>query len=98
MQPGPFTIDSRIFGNDHSRSFENQTVRNIAHVSVGGRRVRVRVSNAFGDMPLRLGAAHVALSRGGASIKSPPAGGSRSAGNPPSWFRRVPWWSAMPWT
>ena len=28
-------------------------MRNIAHVSVGGRRVRVRVSNAFGDMPLR---------------------------------------------
>ena len=50
-----------LFLNDHSRSFENQTVRNIAHVSVGGRRVRVRVSNAFGVMPLRVGAAHVAL-------------------------------------
>ena len=36
-----------MIGNDHSRSFENQTIRNIVHVSVGGRRVRVRISNAF---------------------------------------------------
>ena len=36
INPGPTTIDA-IFQNDHSRSFENQTVRNIAHVSVGGR-------------------------------------------------------------
>lgn len=67
INPGLTTIDA-LFLNDHSRSFENQTVRTIAHVSVGGRRVRVRVSNAFGVLPLRLGAAHVALSRGGGSI------------------------------
>src|SRR3954462_9306748 len=64
--PGPTTIDA-IFGNDHSRSFENQTIRDIAHVTVGGRRVRVRLSNAFGVEPLRIGAAHVALRRSGAS-------------------------------
>lgn len=66
-EPGPTTIDA-IFGNDHSRSFENQTVRNISHVSVGGRRVRVRLSNAFGHEPLRIGAARVALRRAGATI------------------------------
>jgi len=60
--PGPNTIDA-IFGNDHSRSFENQTIREIAHVSVGGKRVRVRLSNAFGTAPLRIGAARVALRR-----------------------------------
>jgi lysophospholipase L1-like esterase len=65
--PGPTTIDA-IFQNDHSRSFENQTIREIAHVSVGGRRVRVRLSNAFGHEPLRIGAARVALRRSGASI------------------------------
>jgi lysophospholipase L1-like esterase len=65
--PGPNTIDS-IFGNDHSRSFENQSIREIAHVSVGGKRVRVRLSNAFGTEPLRIGAARVALRRTGASI------------------------------
>lgn len=65
--PGPTTIDA-IFGSDHSHSFDNQTVRHIAHTSVGGRRVRVRLSNVFGMMPLRIGAVSVALSRGGAAI------------------------------
>jgi len=67
IEPGPNTIDA-IFGNDHSRSFENQTVRNIAHTSVGGKRIRVRLSNAFGHEPLRVGAAHVALRRSLAAI------------------------------
>lgn len=66
-EPGPNTIDA-IFGNDHSRSFENQTIREIAHVSVGGKKVRVRLSNAFGTAPLRIGAARVALRKAGASI------------------------------
>lgn len=67
IQPGITTIDS-LFGNDFSRSFENQTVRNIVHTSVGGRSVRVRVSNEYGALPLRVGAAHVALSSGEAAI------------------------------
>ena len=67
LQPGPTTIDA-IFGNDHSRSFDNQTIRHIVHTSAGGRRVRVRFSNAFGFMPLRIGAAQVAQRRVGASI------------------------------
>ena len=65
--PGPTTIDA-IFGNDHSRAFENHTIRNIAHTSVGGRRVRVRLSNVFGAAPLRIGAAQVARRSFGASI------------------------------
>jgi lysophospholipase L1-like esterase len=48
--------------------FENQTVRQIARVSLGGQRVRIRVSNAFGTQALRIGAAHVALQANGASI------------------------------
>src|SRR4029434_4994840 len=39
-------------------TLKDQTVRMIAHVSVGGRRVRVRLSNALGKSPLRVGAAH----------------------------------------
>jgi lysophospholipase L1-like esterase len=50
------------------RTFENQTLRHVVHVSVGGRRVRVRLSNAFGTAPLHIGAAHVALHAAGASI------------------------------
>jgi len=67
IAPGPTTVDA-LFGNDHSRSFENQTVRNIVHVSGGGHRIRVRLSNAFGNLPLRIGAAQVALRRANAAI------------------------------
>jgi lysophospholipase L1-like esterase len=42
-------------------SFHNQTVRMIAHTSIGGRRVRIELSNAFGSTPLVIGAAHIAL-------------------------------------
>jgi lysophospholipase L1-like esterase len=42
--------------------FENQTLREIVHVSIGGGEVRVRLSNAYGSQPVEIGAAHVALS------------------------------------
>jgi lysophospholipase L1-like esterase len=60
LAPGPLTIDSIFPIEDRNRSFENQTIRHVVHTSVGGRRVRVRISNAFGILPLRVGAAHVA--------------------------------------
>jgi lysophospholipase L1-like esterase len=41
--------------------FNKQTVRMIVPVSVGGRRVRVRFSNAQGSAPLAVAAAHLAL-------------------------------------
>jgi hypothetical protein len=40
--------------------FNNQTVRMIVRTSIGGRRVRVQLSNAFGSAALVVGAAHVA--------------------------------------
>jgi lysophospholipase L1-like esterase len=42
-------------------TFHDQTVRMIVHTSIGGRRVRVELSNAFGAKPLTIGAAHLAL-------------------------------------
>src|SRR6202041_3369606 len=42
-------------------AFNNQTVRMIARTSLGGSRLRVHLSNAFGAAPLGVGAAHVAL-------------------------------------
>jgi len=39
----------------------NQTVRQVVHVSIGGDRVRLVLSNAFGTAALAIGAAHVAL-------------------------------------
>src|SRR5436190_12883664 len=41
--------------------FNDQTVRMIVHTTLGGRRARVTLSNAFGNMPLQVGAAHIAL-------------------------------------
>jgi lysophospholipase L1-like esterase len=37
------------------------TIRNILHTTIGGRQVRVRISNTFGTAPLDLGHATVAL-------------------------------------
>jgi len=42
-------------------TIDNQTVRMIVHTSIGGHRVRVQLSNAFGTSSLQLGAAHIAL-------------------------------------
>jgi lysophospholipase L1-like esterase len=39
----------------------NQTLRQIVHATVGGNRVRVVLSNAFGSAPVTIGAAHIAL-------------------------------------
>jgi lysophospholipase L1-like esterase len=47
---------------------DGQTVRQIVHTSLGGDHLRVRVSNAYGSTPLRIGSAHAALSAGGLSI------------------------------
>ena len=46
----------------------DQTLRQIVHVSLGGTRVRVVFSNAFGTAPLAIGAAHVALRAKDAAI------------------------------
>jgi lysophospholipase L1-like esterase len=41
--------------------FNNQTLRQIVHTSIGGFNVRVVLSNAYGTAPLTIGAAHIAL-------------------------------------
>jgi lysophospholipase L1-like esterase len=50
------------------RNLRDQTLRQIAHVSLGGGQVRVVLSNEYGDRPLVIGAAHVALAGQGASL------------------------------
>ncbi len=46
------------------------TVRELVTPGVGGRAIRVRISNAFGNQPLVVGAATVGVSLGGASVKA----------------------------
>jgi lysophospholipase L1-like esterase len=50
-----------------SPGFNNQTLRQIVHTSIGGDRVRVRLST-FGASPLVVGAAHIARRAAGAAI------------------------------
>jgi lysophospholipase L1-like esterase len=51
------------------RNLWNQTIRQIARVSLGGNQLRVQLSNEYGKQPLVVGAARIALSNGGATIK-----------------------------
>jgi lysophospholipase L1-like esterase len=52
------------------RNFNNQTLRLIVHPSIGGERLRIVLSNAFGTAPLVVGAANVALRDTDAAIVS----------------------------
>jgi lysophospholipase L1-like esterase len=53
---------------DQVFEFNNQTLRQIVHTSIGGDYVRVRLSNTFGVQPITLGEVHIALSSEGAAI------------------------------
>jgi lysophospholipase L1-like esterase len=53
-----------------SGAFSNQTLRMMPRISLGGERVRVRLSNAYGSRPLAIGAAQIALRDKGPGIVS----------------------------
>ncbi|HUE89973.1 MAG TPA: GDSL-type esterase/lipase family protein [Vicinamibacterales bacterium] len=61
-QPPPPPAHARI-----PATLADQTIRMIARLSIGGRRVRIRLSNALEKTPLQLGAAHVAIRSSGPS-------------------------------
>src|ERR1022692_3242008 len=42
------------------QTFQNQSLRLILHTSAGGAKVRIKISNTYGDEPLRIGSAHMA--------------------------------------
>src|ERR1700732_3907588 len=43
------------------RGFANQTARMMVRASIGGHRLRVKLANAFGSVPVVIGTAHIAL-------------------------------------
>src|SRR5688500_6594454 len=49
------------FGPAPFTHFTNQTLRQIVRASIGGSRVRVVLSNAFGTAPFTIGEAHIEL-------------------------------------
>jgi len=48
-------------GNQPPVSLANGVIRQIAHVSLGGRELRVQFSNLFGNGPVTINSAHIAL-------------------------------------
>lgn len=51
-----------------AEGFRDQTLRMIVHTSIGGPQVRVRLSNAFGDRPVRFGDVRVGIRARGSAI------------------------------
>jgi lysophospholipase L1-like esterase len=49
-------------GSSNYPDLTQETLRMVVHTSVGGPQVRIWLSNRFGTAPLRIGAAHVAMS------------------------------------
>jgi lysophospholipase L1-like esterase len=52
-----------VAAGDNAPDISGQTLRLIVHTSLGGRQARVWLSNRFGTTPLRVGAAHIAISQ-----------------------------------
>jgi lysophospholipase L1-like esterase len=50
------------------QTYRNQSLRLIVHTSAGGRKVRIKVSNAYGDGPLVIGGGRIARRTRGAEI------------------------------
>src|SRR3954454_11592509 len=48
--------------------FNNHTIRMHPRISIGGERLRLRISNAYGTRPLPIGAARIGLREKGSAI------------------------------
>ncbi|STR25649.1 GDSL-like Lipase/Acylhydrolase [Janthinobacterium lividum] len=59
-----------LFPSNVPAVLHGHTVRQVARLSVGGPRVRIVLSNAYGKAPLRIGAATVALAASGSAIEA----------------------------
>ena len=51
-----------------TRNLWNQTVRELAHVSIGGAKIRLLLSNEYTNYPITIGSVHAAISEKGAAI------------------------------
>ena len=59
--PQPFLLEG-------APTFRDETIRLIVHISAGGAKVRIKISNGFGNDPLIIGSAHLARRAEGANI------------------------------
>jgi lysophospholipase L1-like esterase len=69
-QPGGPAAPAGRGGTPPALVISNKTLRQIVHVSLGGDRVRVVFSNAFGTAPLAIGQAQVGLREGDSGVRA----------------------------
>lgn len=86
--PQPTWGPDFAFPTNIPATLQNQTLRQVARLSLGGQRIRIILSNEYGKQPLRIGAAHVALAGTGSATmpgtdRSITFGGKTSAVVPP---------------
>jgi lysophospholipase L1-like esterase len=59
-----------LFPTDVPVTLKNRTLRQVARIGIGGRAVRIRLSNDYGRNAVRIAAAHLARSTGGMAIEA----------------------------
>src|SRR5262245_3833715 len=65
---GTWATAAQPFLPNSLETYHNQTLRLIVHTTAGGRKVRIKVSNTYGDRPLLIGGAHIARRTAAAEI------------------------------
>jgi len=68
--------------------FNNQTIRMIVRITLGGEQVRIRISNLYGTEALSVGEVYIGLQQQGPAIVQPLTGSLASVGSPRPEFRR----------
>jgi lysophospholipase L1-like esterase len=65
------TKPTPMVANRADTGFRDQTIRNVIFTSVGGQEVRIRLSNRYGDRPLRIGQASVGVVASDGNLSGP---------------------------
>jgi lysophospholipase L1-like esterase len=66
--PQPVWSSDFLFPTDVPVTLMDRTLRQVARIGIGGRAVRIRLSNDYGRSAVRIAAAHLARSTGGMAI------------------------------
>lgn len=66
--PQPIWGPDFAFPTNIPAMLQDQTVRQVARISLGGKRIRIVLSNEYGTQPLVIAAAHIALAAAGSAI------------------------------
>ena len=66
--PQPVWGPDFTFPTNIPATLHDQTIRQVARISLGGQRIRIVLSNEYGSQPLVIGAAHIALADAGSAI------------------------------